>query len=118
MPFMLNANDRFSDCSINIINADILNVEWQPDPVAATGMVMDFNVSQLLNKSTTTFTKLVIAFNEPSGVIANSVTLEIPSGINNVTDIYPIVIPKFIPSPIYTVAVMITEVGLGKYRTM
>ncbi|RIB21745.1 hypothetical protein C2G38_1067211 [Gigaspora rosea] len=113
MPFMLNANDGFSDCSIVGITADILDVSWQPDPLGPAGTAMQVNVSQPLNQTTTTFTKFVISYNEPSGVISNSIMREIPPSINNLADSYSVVIPDYIPAPIYTVTFMITEAGLG-----
>ncbi|RIB11278.1 hypothetical protein C2G38_2203858 [Gigaspora rosea] len=109
MPFMLNANEGWSDCSINAVNAGVLNVTWGPDPVGPAGMTMYFNVSQELRNATTTFTKLVISFNEPSGLISGAKQIEISPGINSIDNSYPVIVPDLIPSPLYTVAVMLTE---------
>ncbi|RIB11156.1 hypothetical protein C2G38_2204187 [Gigaspora rosea] len=113
MPFMLNANNGASDCSINGIHANVLNVTWGPDPVGPVGVTMYFNVSQGLSQASTTFTKLVVSFNDPSGVISSSKQLEIVPSINSVDNSYPVIIPENIPAPLYTVSVMITEVGIG-----
>ncbi|RIB05454.1 hypothetical protein C2G38_593379 [Gigaspora rosea] len=113
MPFMLNTNNGWSDCSINGIQADVLNVSWGPDPVGPTGMTMFFNVSQGLSQASTTFTKLVVSFNDPSGVISSANQFEISPGINSVDNSYQVMVPDLIPSPVYTVAVMLTEVGIG-----
>ncbi|CAG8841000.1 34654_t:CDS:1, partial [Gigaspora margarita] len=109
MPFMLNANNGWSDCSIVGINAQVLNVIWGPDPVGPTGTIIQFNVSQELSNATTTFTKIVIAFIEPNGVISSSILFEIPPGITSIDKSFPVVIPDFIPAPQYTVSAMITE---------
>ncbi|KAF0363965.1 hypothetical protein F8M41_013917 [Gigaspora margarita] len=113
MPFMLDADNGGSDCSINGIHADVLNVTWGPDPVGPTGMTMYFNVSQGLSQNSTTYTKLVVSFNDPSGLISSAKQLEIPPSVNSIDGSYPVTIPDYIPAPLYTVVVMVTEVGIG-----
>ncbi|RIB10086.1 hypothetical protein C2G38_216724 [Gigaspora rosea] len=113
MPFMLNANLPWTDCSIDGIHAEVINVQWGPDPIGPVGSTVYFNVSQELSQASTTFTKLVISFVDSSGVISSAKQFEIAPGINNIDDSFPIIVPDLIPAPLYTISVMVTEVGLG-----
>ncbi|RIB05457.1 hypothetical protein C2G38_593529 [Gigaspora rosea] len=84
LPFMVNGNFRWSTCSINDVDADIINVSWGPDPVGAKGTILQANVSQTLTNPTTATAVIIFSFNDVYGRIAGDTMHPLQPGITNI----------------------------------
>ncbi|CAG8840376.1 838_t:CDS:1, partial [Gigaspora margarita] len=111
LPFVVNGNFRWTTCSVNSLDADIINVSWEPDPVGAKRTILQANVSQTLTHPTTATVVIIFSFNDLYGRIVGDTMHPLQPGITNIEGTYSIIVPDLIPNS-FTFSAMIYDFEL------